>query len=128
MKTFQSERDVKKEVKKLLTAHRYFWWMPPAHAFGKSNVDFNALRTGVFMAIETKFGRNRPTPLQIGYLNSVRAEDGFAFVVNEKSIEYLAQWLSAFDRAAMAAGKQQEVDPVDGSIMLNAIHVMTELL
>src|SRR6056297_353525 len=84
-RTFETEKDVKAEVKKLLTKHGWFWWMPPGNGFGKGGVaDFNALHHGVFLAIETKFGSKRPTPAQIGYLESIHAENGFGFVVNEK--------------------------------------------
>lgn len=127
MRTYIREADVKAEVKKILNQHGWFWWMPPANGFGKSNVDFNALRGGVFMAIETKFGKNKCTPLQLGYLSSIFKEDGFGFVVTEKTLDSFRQWMAAFDRAAatqMTPGGK--VDPQDGATMLEAIRVLTE--
>lgn len=126
-KTYTSEKDVKASVKKLLDKHKYFWWMPPANGFGKVGVsDFNALRAGVFVAVETKFGNNKPTAAQKAYLQSVIAEDGFGFVVNEKTIDTFAKWLEAFDRAAEATAKKEKVASEDGAAMLDCIKLMTD--
>lgn|SRR5574343_994392 len=128
-RTYVKEADVKAEVKNLLKKHKYFWWMPPANGFGKVGVsDFNALRAGVFLAIETKFGGNRPTPLQVAYLNSIHAEGGLAFVVDEKRIDKFAGWLEAFDRAAECAAQKKPVADADGAYMLDAIREMTREL
>lgn len=124
-----SEKDVKREVKKLLDAHEWFWFMPPANGYGKAGIsDFLAIRAGVFLALETKFGGNKPTALQIGFLNSVQAEKGFAFVVSEKNLDWLKAFLIHFDNAAEAVASQQQVDEADGGEMLNAIKMLTELL
>ncbi len=129
MATIISEKDVKREVKKLLDQHDWFFWMPPANGFGKAGIsDFNALKHGVFLAVETKFGSNKPSPMQVGYLNSIRAEQGFAFVVNERNLAWLGIWLAAFARATEAASKQQMPTPEDGAAMLDAIRAMTALI
>lgn len=120
------EADVKKAVKKLLDKHKWFWWMPPANGFGRTGIsDFNAIRGGVFLAVETKFGNNKPTAMQLGFLNSVAAEDCFAFVVNENRVDSLQAWLEAFDRATEAMGKGEKPAPEDGATMLDAIREMT---
>ena len=125
----ENERDVKAQVKKLLDKHKWFWWMPPANGFGKTGIaDFNAIRGGVFLAIETKFGSNKPTVLQVAYLNSVRQEDGFGFVVCEKRLEWLSGWLAAFDNAVASQISKQDPKPEDGAMMLNAIREMTREL
>lgn len=125
MTTYNSERDVKRKVKTLLTKHNYFWWMPAANGFGTSGVsDILAIRSGVFLAIETKFGGNKPTAMQKGFLNSIMKEDGFAFVVDEKNIDWFESWLQAFDRAM----KTQKPSHEDGALMLNAIKAMTEAI
>lgn len=122
----QNEKDVKKEVKKILDKHKWFWWMPPANGFGKVGVsDFNAIRGGVFMAIETKFGKNQPTVHQRAFLSSVAAEDGFGFLVNEKNLDWLRAFMEAFDRSADNASKKVEPTPEDGAMMLNAIRELT---
>lgn len=132
---FTSEKHVKKAVKDLLNKHDWFWWMPPANGFGKSGVsDFNALKNGVFMVIETKYGGNKPTPLQKAFIESVYSQKGLGFVVDEKNLDALAAWLESFDtnvEAVMAAGggdPRNAVDPDHGSRMLNATAVLTELL
>lgn len=124
-----SERDVKKYIKQLLDKHGWVHWMTPANGYGKSGIsDHSALRGGVFLAVEAKFGDNKPTPLQVAYLNNVLHQDGFGFVVNEKTLFNFQCWLEAFDRAAEAAARSQEVSPDDGAMMLNAIKAMTEVL
>lgn len=126
-KTYSSEKDVKASVKALLTKHKYFWWMPPANGYGKVGIsDFNALRAGVFIAVETKFGGNGLTHHQKAYLQSVTAEGGFGFVVNEKTIVAFTKWLEAFDRAAEATAKQEKVAAEDGALMLDCIREMTD--
>lgn len=128
-RTYLKEADVKKHVKKLLDDAGWFWWMPPANGFGKVGVsDFNALRNGVFLVVETKFGRNKPTAPQNAYMNSILAEDGFAFVVNEQNIEWLEAWLAAFGRATIAQSHNQDVSPEDGAMMINAIRYLQELI
>lgn len=123
--TYTNEADVKKQVKKLLDKHKWFWWMPPANGFGRTGIsDFNALRGGVFLAVETKFGKNKPTPMQVGFIDSVKSEDGMAFVVNEDTIEHFAAWLVAFDKAVQAQSEQREVDPLDGAAMIDAMRAM----
>ena len=124
-----NEAGVKREVKKLLDQHGFFWWMPPANGFGKGGIsDFNALKFGSFLAVETKFGKNKPSALQVGYLNSVAASKGIALVVNEKTLDWFAAWLTAFDGLidAIAAGgtgtKEDEIE------LINAQAVLTEML
>ena len=56
MTEIKSEADVKREVKKLLNKYDWFYWMPAGSAYGNNNVDFNCLKNGFFLAIETKFG------------------------------------------------------------------------
>lgn len=122
----KNEKDVKKKVKAILDKYHYFWFSPPASAYGKSGIsDILAIAKGVFLAIETKFGYNKPTALQIGFLNSIRAEDGYGFVVNERNIEFLEQFLESFEIAAAAQSRREEVPQEHGARMLNAIYMLT---
>lgn len=131
-----NEKDVKKAVKKLLDRHDWFWWMPPANGYGTTGVsDFNALKNGVFLAIETKFGNNKPTVRQKAYSETIWAQKGIAFCVNETHLEWLEQWLKCFDNATHAvvlAGPdtrpEDAVNIEDGAAMLNAVHMLTEML
>ena len=123
--TFRNESDVKKHVKKLLEAHGYFWWMPAANAFGKSGAsDFMAIKNGVFLALETKFGDRKLTAMQRAFLNSVNRESAFGFVVHEKNIAWFDVWLQAFARATAAASKNEKPSDQDGAIMLNALRTL----
>lgn len=124
---YRREADVKKQVKKLLDKHNYFWWCPPANGFGKLGVsDFNALKNGVFLAIETKYDKNKATAHQKAFLDSIRAEKGYGFIVNERNIEFLDQFLTTFDRSVGNVMKGEKPTDEDGSMMLNAIRALTE--
>lgn len=120
-------KTVKAPVKKLLTKYGWFWWLPAANQFGVSGVaDILAVKKGMFIAIETKFGRNDPTPIQLAFLNSIRAEDHFAFVVRETTILALGQFLNYLDQS-IAYAAQQEIAPAEiGGAMLDAIKAMTD--
>lgn len=124
---YHNERDVKRAVKKLLDEHNYFWWMPAANGYGKSGIaDIHAIKNGIFCVIETKFGGNKPTKLQEGFLQSIHAETGYAFVVDENRVEWLEAWLSAFDRAVGHSLKKEDIPPEDGALMLNALRELTK--
>lgn len=125
----QDEGGVKKQIKAILNRYEWFWWMPPMNGYGQSGVsDFNAVKTGMFLAVEAKSGKNKPTPQQIGFLNSIRAQDGFAFVVNEGNLTFLDQFLAALDRSVAARVEGRDPTDEDGSLMLNAIKALTELI
>lgn len=120
------EKDVKKQVKDILNKHDWFWWMPQNMGMGVSGVsDLCALKNGVFMAIETKFGKNEVTPLQRGFLESVKANQSFAFIVNESNVEWLKVFVEAFDRATIAQIKKRTPETEDGAAMLNAIRALS---
>ncbi len=121
--TITKEKGVKERVKKLLTKHGWFWWMPPANGFGKAGIpDIHAVKKGMFMAIETKFGGNKPTPNQRGFLESIAAEDCFAFVVDEKNLDVLEKFLQLLDESIERTAKTGQ-PPTDeaGAGMLDAI-------
>ena len=94
MPMIHNEDGVKRAVKKLLVKYGWFFWMPPANAFGRSGIsDFHALKQGKFMAIETKYGYNKPTPLQQQFLKDVMRNDGHVLVVNENNLDELEDFL-----------------------------------
>lgn len=126
-RTYKTEKDVKAQVKKLLDAHGFYWWMPPANGYGKSGAaDIMALRDGLFLAIETKFGTRKPTAMQKAFLQSILAHDGMAFVVSDRTVDAFETWLKEFDAAAAQVAGGQKVDPARGAAMLDAIAVLTE--
>jgi Holliday junction resolvase len=92
--SYAKEAHVKDDIKALLTKHDWFFFMPPANAYGKSGIsDIIAIKRGTFLAVEAKFGTNKPTAMQVGFLNSIRACDGFAMVVSDRNIDWLAAFL-----------------------------------
>lgn len=129
MPVYTSEKDVKREIKKMLDKAGWFFWMPPANGYGKTGVsDILAIKDGVFVAIEAKYGRNKPSPMQSAFLMSIKAESGFGFVVNDSNIEWLDTWLTAFARAQNAIASGEKIADEDGPLMLDAIHAMTNLI
>lgn len=124
----ESEKHVKREIKKLLDKHGWFSWMPPANGYGTTGIhDFNAIRDGVFMTIEAKYGKNKPTPGQKAFAGHMIANDALTFAVNEKMLGWLAVFLESFDISCEAAKAEQEPPAEHGSRMLNATKVLQSL-
>lgn len=95
MAQIRNEAGVKRAVKALLSEHGWFAWMPPANGYGRSGIaDFHALKDGKFLAIETKFGSNKPTALQWQFLHSVEAAGGEGIVIGEANLGQLADLLA----------------------------------
>jgi hypothetical protein len=127
-KSYRSENDVKREIKRLLDKHGWFHWTAAAGAFSATGIaDRLALRAGVFLAVEAKFGKNRPTRLQKAYLQSIMAEGGFGFCANETHLPILQTWLETFDRASQAFAQGQKPAHEDGALLLDCVRALTEL-
>ena len=120
--TGNEQKSVKPKVRAILDRWGWFWWANPGSPFGKSGIsDTCAIKSGVFLAIESKFGSNTATALQIGFLNSINMENGFGLVVNEKTLVDLDIFLGMFDAATKLAG-DDKVAPADiGGPMLDAL-------
>ncbi len=89
-RVLENEGHVKAEVKKILTKLGCFFFMPPSNVFGRAGIsDFIGLHRGRFFAIETKFGKNKPTALQTRFGIEVMAHGGLFFVINETNISDL---------------------------------------
>lgn len=91
----KSESDVKKIVKKVLTATpKCYWFMPPANGFGRSGIpDFVGWVNGHAFVVETKFGANDCTPNQQRELVAARQCGGEAWIVRDTTIDV---WISEF--------------------------------
>lgn len=127
--TYKSEKDVKKQIKKLLDAHGWFWWMPPANGYGKVGIsDLNALKNGVFLAVEAKFGSNKPTPMQKAFLESINAESGFGFVVNDANIDAFETFLVNFGEQTDLVAKEQKMSNEGGATLIDAIRALQALI
>lgn len=103
--TYKSEADVKTQVKKLLKEHGWFHWMPGANGFGMQGVsDFLALKNGVFLALETKFGKGTLTVLQRCFLRQVKDHGGLAFVVSETNLLTFSAFCAWFNAMPCVPG------------------------
>lgn len=126
-KTGNEAKSVKTPVKKLLTKYGWFWFSPPANQFGISGVaDILAVKSGMFMAIETKYGKNDPTEIQLAFLNSIREQDHFAFVVRDSTILQFGQFLTYLNLSVEIASKGGTPDSSVGGPLLDAIKGLQE--
>lgn len=130
----RDEKGVKKLIRELLNFHGWFTWMPSANGYGTAGCpDHLALKDGTFLAVEAKFGYNKPSALQKSFAGQIIANSGFAFCVNERNIDHLAWWLESYavsvaaSRDALAEGRNpEEATPVEhGSRMVNAMAALT---
>lgn len=125
----KNENDVKRKVKKLLDKHDWFWWTVAASMYGKGGAsDIMALKNGVFLAIETKFGYKKPTALQRGFLESVCAENAFGFVVNDKNIDWLEAFLEDFGKETDNVAAEEKMSNEGGARLLDAIRALQALI
>lgn len=128
-KIYRNENDVKKEIKQLLDNHHWFHWAAAASPFGATGIsDRLAFRDGVLLCVEAKFGKNKPTAMQKAFLESIAAESGFGFVVNEKNLPALALFLVLFDLSCSAVANGEKVADEDGATMLQCLHDLTEMV
>lgn len=122
-----SEKKVKTLVNRLLDYHGWFNWMPPANGYGTVGVhDHNAFKDGVFMTVEAKFGKNKPTSMQSSFAAQIMVNNGFSFCVNERNIDHFAMWLESFAVATQYQMQGKEVPAEHGARMLNAISALTD--
>ena len=122
----KNESHVKRDVKKLLDKYGWFWWMTPANGFGRSGIsDFCAIKSGMFLAVETKANGGKVTAMQQGYLESVRSCDHFAFVVRETSIKAFETFLKHLDLSIEITAKGETPGAEIGGPMLDAIKVLS---
>lgn len=128
-KVYKNENAVKAEIKKLLNQHKWFHWAAAASPFGATGIsDRLAFRAGVLMAIEAKFNKNKPTVMQKAFLESIAAESGFGFVVNEVTLPTFALFLDVFDRSCATTAKGEKVSDADGATMLQCLHDLTKMV
>lgn len=120
---------MKPKVRALLNKYKWFWWGNAAGPYGVTGIsDTAAFKSGVFMAIESKYegGGHRLSARQIGYLNSISMEQGFAFVVNQHNLGHLEVFLKNFGLATAMVQQGKKVGPDRGGPMLDAIKALTD--
>ncbi len=123
----KDEKGVKSLIKRLLDFHDWYHWMPAANGYGTLGVsDHAAIKAGVFLVIEAKFGNNKAKPLQKQFARNIIEQSGYAFLVNEKNIDHLAWWLESFEIATIAQMKGEQIPIEHGSRLLNAISALTD--
>jgi len=91
----QTEWWVKKEVKKILTATGWSFWMPSADVYGRNGIsDFICVKKPkLFMVIETKYD-DTVTTQQFVFLTAIHDAGHYAFLVDETNIDELQKLLS----------------------------------
>jgi Holliday junction resolvase len=88
------EARVKNAVKKLLTEHGVWYFMPVSNGMGRHGIpDVICCVNGHFLAIECKAGKGVATALQQREMERIGAAGGDAMVVSDdpETMEYL-QW------------------------------------
>ena len=84
------ERRVKNHVRKVLAAAGAYYVMPVTGGYGNSGApDFLVCLKGMFVGIECKAGRNKPTPLQEKNLRQIVEAGGVCLVINEDNMNDL---------------------------------------
>lgn len=118
----KDEKGVKALIKRLLDFHGWYHWPNAAGGIGGAHglSDRHAIKDGVFLAIEAKFGKNKPTPLQTAHAAQVIANSAFAFCVNEKNINHLAMWLESLEHMIKAQREGRKIPDDHGSRCINA--------
>lgn len=82
------EKLVKKKVVTKLKERRAYHFYPVTGGYGSSGVpDIVACYMGVFIGIECKSGKKKPTELQQRNLDAISGCGGVALVINEDNIE-----------------------------------------
>jgi Holliday junction resolvase len=82
------EAKVKARVVKQLKEMGVYYFSPVTGGFGRSGVpDLVGCMNGQFFALECKAGRGMTTALQEKNIEFIRANGGFAMVVNENNMD-----------------------------------------
>jgi hypothetical protein len=94
-KVIRNEGDVKTAVKQMLAEYPGVWhFMPFMAGFGRAGVpDIIVCFQNRFIAIETKFGSNKPTPAQKMELKKIHEAFGVAMIINETNLDILEEVL-----------------------------------
>lgn len=89
------EGKVKAKLKKILVDNDIYYVMPATGGYGNSGApDFLICLNGVFVGIETKAAKNKPTALQQKNLDRITEQGGLAFVVNENNVDWMCDYLA----------------------------------
>lgn len=127
-KTGNEQKTVKPKVRKILDKYGWFWWATPMNGYGRTGIsDTIAMKAGITMAIESKFGGRRCTAQQIGFLNSISEQPAaFGLVVNEKNFDVFAKFVAAFEVATALTAQKKGVPADTGAPMLDTLKILTD--
>lgn len=93
------EKKVKDKVVSVLKDEGAYYFFPATHGFGRSGVpDIIACVNGLFLAIECKAGKNKPTLLQVREIERIRACGGVAVVANEENWDMVRELVHKMKR------------------------------
>jgi len=82
------EAKVKAQVKKILDAHKAYYFSPATGGYGRSGVpDIVCCHNGRFIGIEVKADSNTPTALQLRELQRINDAGGKALWVNAETLD-----------------------------------------
>ena len=94
----KNEGDVKKEVKKILTALNAWYFMPVQTGYGVQGIpDFVVCFRGRFIGIETKFGGNLLSQWQEKQRLGICRAKGLFFTIDERTVSDLPAILHGID-------------------------------
>jgi len=89
------EAKVKKQIRTILDRVGAYYSMPIGSGFGNAGTpDFLVCHKGLFIGIEAKAGRGKPTALQEHNLKRIMEAGGEALIVNEKNVDTLEELLN----------------------------------
>lgn len=85
--TFRKEESVKRVIRRILDHYNFFNFMPPANTYGKAGIsDILTVGNTRLVAIEAKYGSNKPTANQLDFGNDIERSGAMFAVINEKNI------------------------------------------
>lgn len=108
------EKKVKDKCVRLLKAYGAYYFFPATHGFGRSGVPDIVCciqvkgGRGHFFAIECKAGDNKPTALQEKEMEDIRKRGGTTFVINEKNLTMLEEFLKGLKGAKHETNQRDE--------------------
>ena len=86
------EAAVKRQVRKILTAEKVWYFAPASNGMGRAGIpDIICCHNGRFLAIECKAGKGKTTALQDRELAAIEAAGGATIVVNEANLELVQE-------------------------------------
>lgn len=101
------EAAVKAKVVAILKDEDVYYFFPATHGYGRSGVpDIICCVNGLFVGIECKAGKNKPTALQVREIERIRRANGCALVVNEENWDMVRPLVHSM-RASIIDGADQ---------------------